>query len=64
VNLPGISNRAAWFLSPDGMPRLSIERSTTDHEIWLFGSLIYILLLTFAGNVAGKWFKTDNPISA
>jgi len=63
VNLPGISNRAAWFLSADGMPRLSIERSTTDHEIWLVGSLLFILLLTFAGNLAGKWFKADNSIS-
>ena len=64
MNLPGISNRAAWFPSADGMSRLSTERSTTDHEIWLFGSLLYILLLTAAGNIAGKWFKADNPISA
>jgi len=64
VNLPGISNRAAWLPSANGTIYLSIFRSTTDHEIWLFGSLLYILLLTVVGNIAGKWFKPDNPISA
>ena len=63
MNLPGISNQATWLLV-EGIPRLSIARSTTDHEIWLLGSLVYILILTKIGNTAGKWFKKRNPLSA
>ncbi|HSG41732.1 MAG TPA: hypothetical protein VLA72_01135 [Anaerolineales bacterium] len=64
INLPGLSNRTAWLTSTNGIPRLSIQRSTSNHEIWLFGSLLYVLLLSLIGNLTGKWINKGDSVSA
>lgn len=64
VTLPGLSNRAVWSITTDGISHLSRERSITNDGLWLFGSFLYILLLTAVGNLAGKWFKKEKSLSA
>ena len=64
IDLPGLSNRAAWLATTNGTPHLSIERSTSNHGIWLYGSLVYVLFLSLIGNLTGKWFKKGNSVSA
>ena len=62
LNLPGISNKATWLIIEE-IPRLSVSRSTSDHGIWLIGSLIYILLLTTVGSALGRRIKQEVPIT-
>lgn len=65
VNLPGLSNRAAWLVSTSGDPFLSRHRSTTNDELWLIGFFLYIFLLAMAGNFAGRLrTKRQNPSPA
>jgi DNA-binding CsgD family transcriptional regulator len=59
INLPGLSNRAAWLTSTSGPLRLSLERSTTDHQIWVIGSILYGFLIALIGNIARRFSKSD-----
>jgi hypothetical protein len=60
INLPGLSNRAAWLASTSGTLRLSLERSTTDHQIWVIGSILYGFLIALIGNIARRFSKSDH----
>jgi hypothetical protein len=60
INLPGLSNRAAWLTSTSGPLRLSLERSTTDHQIWVIGSILYGFLIALIGNIARRFSKSDH----
>jgi len=57
VNMPGISNKAMWLLTPNGEPYLALQRSITKDELWLIGSLLYMALLSIGGKLLSKQFK-------
>ena len=49
VNLIGLSSRAVWMVADNGSPFLSLSRSITLDDIWLYGPVLYMSLLALAG---------------
>lgn len=50
VNLIGLSSRAVWMVADNGSPFLSLSRSITLDDIWLYGPVLYMSLLALAGH--------------
>ena len=49
VNLIGLSSQAVWIVADNGSPLLSLNRSITLDDIWLYGPMLYMSLLALAG---------------
>lgn len=49
VNLIGLSSQAVWTVADNGSPLLSLNRSITLDDIWLYGPMLYMSLLALAG---------------
>ena len=49
VNLIGLSSQAVWTVADNGSPLLSLKRSITLDDIWLYGPMLYMSLLALAG---------------
>ena len=49
VNLIGLSSQAVWTIADNGAPLLSLSRSITLDDIWLYGPVLYMSLLALAG---------------
>ena len=49
VNLVGLSSQAVWIVADNGSPLLSLNRSITLDDIWLYGPMLYMSLLALAG---------------
>jgi DNA-binding CsgD family transcriptional regulator len=49
VNLIGLSSQAVWTIADNGAPLLSLSRSVTLDNIWLYGPMLYMSLLALMG---------------
>ena len=49
VNLIGLSSQAVWTVADNGSPLLSLNRSITLDDIWLYGPMLYMSLLALMG---------------
>ena len=49
VNLIGLSSQAVWTIADNGAPLLSLSRSITLDNIWLYGPMLYMSLLALTG---------------
>ena len=49
VNLIGLSSQAVWIVADNGSPLLSLNRSITLDDIWLYGPMLYMSLLALMG---------------
>jgi hypothetical protein len=49
VNLIGLSSRAVWIAGDNGSPLLSLSRSITLDDVWLYGPVLYMSFLALAG---------------